>query len=178
MDRFGNAVALTQSIERVYGAKVATPSLGFLYNGFLKAFKVKDEKHPHYLRPGGLARSNASPTLVLRNGRPWAALGATGSERMASVISQVLLRLKDATPFEAVHAPRIHCTPEGFLQLERGRIADLVADALQQSGLTLQPLEDYSFRMGGVHLTIQEEGVFYGVAEPRRDGAAFGPDSI
>ena len=51
-DRHGNAVSLTQSIERVFGAKVVTADLGFLYNGYLKAFNLTIPTHPHYLQPG------------------------------------------------------------------------------------------------------------------------------
>jgi gamma-glutamyltranspeptidase/glutathione hydrolase len=55
MDAEGNAVALTQSIERVYGACAVTPSLGFLYNNYMSAFEYEDIAHPYYLRP------NAAP---------------------------------------------------------------------------------------------------------------------
>ncbi|MDX1779645.1 MAG: gamma-glutamyltransferase, partial [Thermodesulfobacteriota bacterium] len=53
MDKSGNVVSLTQSIERVYGAKVLTPELGFLYNNYMSAFEYEDMTHPYYLRPNG-----------------------------------------------------------------------------------------------------------------------------
>ena len=54
MDSAGNAVALTQSIERVYGSFEASPELGFLYNNYMSAFEYKDISHPYYLRPNAL----------------------------------------------------------------------------------------------------------------------------
>jgi len=54
MDRDGNVVALTQSIERVYGSCVATPELGFLYNDYMNAFEYEDISHPYYLRPNAV----------------------------------------------------------------------------------------------------------------------------
>jgi gamma-glutamyltranspeptidase/glutathione hydrolase len=177
MDSQGNAVAMTQSIERSFGSCEITPELGFLYNGFLRSFKVVNQRHPHYLRPGAPARSNAAPTLVLRQGKPWAALGSTGSERLASGIFQVLLRLGRQGPFEAVHAPRLHATPEELVLLEADRFPAACLEALERHGFSLERLEPYSFRMGGLQLVVREDEAFRGVGEPRRDGAAAPDDT-
>lgn len=178
MDDLGNAVALTQSIERSFGAAVATPALGFLYNGYLRAFKVRNRRHPHYLRPGVPARSNAAPTLVFRDGRPCVSIGSTGSERMASGIFQVLVRLARQSPFEAVHAPRLHCTPEGQVWVEADRTADEVLEALRRHGFALNPIEPYAFAMGGLQLVVRRGETLCGVGEPRRDSAAAGPEMV
>jgi len=175
-DRWGNVVSTTQSIERSFGAKVATADLGFLYNGFLKAFKVRNPAHPHFLRPGAVARSNAAPTIVLDGDRPWAALGSTGSERSASVMFQVLIRLFQQTPFEAVHAPRLHCSPEGLVLLEKDRFAVGVIAALEKAGFSLEEEPSYAFKLGGLQLLLAAgRRGFVGVADPRRDGAAGSP---
>lgn len=176
MDRAGNTVSHTQSIERSFGAAVVTPSLGFLYNGYLRAFKVANERHPHFLRPGAPARSNAAPTIGLRNGRPWLAIGSSGSERMSSGIAQVLARLKSQDPFAAVHAPRLHATPTRGVLAEVDRMGHDSLEALQEAGFTIEPLDPYSFDVGGLQLVLRQDDGFVGVAEPRRDGAAAGPD--
>lgn len=175
MDRWGNVVAMTLSIERSFGSAVVTPSLGFLYNGYLRAFKIQNERHPHYLRPGAPARSNAAPTIAFRNGRPWVALGSTGSEPLASGIFQVLVRLKRQSPFDAVQAPRLHCTPESQVFFEADRVSNRNLEALSRHGFSLRPLAPYSFQMGGLQLVMEQDGIFLGVGEPRRDGAAAGP---
>lgn len=178
MDAAGNAVALTQSIERSFGAAVMTPSLGFLYNGYLRAFKVKNRKHPYYLRPGAPARSNAAPTIVLDGGSPRACLGSAGSERMISGMFEVLLRLRDSPPFEAVDAPRLHCTPERHVLWEEARFPEGFRDALVERGFTVEALDPYSYKMGGLQLVVRQDGQCIGVADPRRDGAAAVPFEI
>ena len=175
MDAQGNAVALTQSIERNFGSAVVTPNLGFLYNGYLRAFKVQNAQHPHYLCPGAAARSNAAPTIAYRDGSPWLTVGSTGSERMASSIFQVLTRLARQEPFDAVHAPRLHCTPDSRVIIESDRYAPACLAALSQRGFSLESVEPYSFKMGGLQLVLRRGQTFHGVGEPRRDGAAAGP---
>jgi len=175
VDARGNAVALTQSIERSFGAKVAAGGLGFLLNGYMRAFKVQNRRHPHFLRPGAVARSNAAPTLLLRGGRVAAAVGSTGSERLASAIFGVLVRLRTADPFTAVHAPRLHATPTGEVLLEAGRFPAPCRAALERHGFALEPLEPYAFKMGGLQLVTREDDHLTGVADPRRDGSASGP---
>jgi gamma-glutamyltranspeptidase/glutathione hydrolase len=60
IDRWGNAVAQTQSLNLSFGAKCAAPDLGFLYNCYLGDLNTEDPRHPYYLRPGAAARSNAA----------------------------------------------------------------------------------------------------------------------
>ncbi len=175
-DRNGNLVSMTQSIERSFGSKVVTPELGFLYNGYLRAFKVQSKKHPHYLRPGAPARSNAAPSIVFRDGVPECAIGSSGSERMASSIVTTLLRLwRHGDAFEAVHGPRIHATPDDTILLERERWSDACIAALEARGFTLETLDAYAFKTGGLQLLARDGDAFVGVGEPRRDGAASGP---
>jgi gamma-glutamyltranspeptidase/glutathione hydrolase len=177
-DAEGNLVSMTQSIERSFGAGVAAGELGFLYNGYLRAFKLKNRGHPHHLRPGSPARSNAAPTLVLRDGRPRATLGSTGSERMLSGMFQVLLRLRHQEPFTAVAAPRLHATPDGRILWEEERFAPGARLALRRAGYRLESLDPWSFKTGGLQLAVfGDEGLATGVSEPRRDGSAAGPGS-
>lgn len=176
MDRDGMVVSLTQSIERSFGSKVMTRDLGFLYNGYMQGFKVQDRAHPHYLRPGAVARSNAVPTIVLDGGKPLAAIGSTGSERIPSALSQVLLRLRrGAAPFDAVAAPRLHCTPESEVLVEVDDVGPNLLEGLEADGFQPRPLDRWSFTMGGLQLVVRDADGFCGVSEPRRDGAAAGP---
>ncbi|MCP5244633.1 MAG: gamma-glutamyltransferase [Burkholderiales bacterium] len=174
IDRYGNVVSMTQSIERSFGSKIATPGLGFLYNGFMKAFKLRNKKHPHYLKPGAVARSNASPTIVFKDKKPIFAIGSTGSERIASSMFQVLTRLLNQSPFEAVKAPRLHCTPERQVFLEAERFSTDTISLLKKHGFEINPYDAWSFSVGGLHLAGTNDNKCWGVAEPRRDGAAAG----
>jgi gamma-glutamyltranspeptidase/glutathione hydrolase len=175
-DADGNWVSMTQSLERSFGSASMSPELGFLYNGYMRTFKLRTPGHQHFLRPGAPARSNAAPTLLFQDGQPWAAIGNTGSERLASGILQVLARLRRQTPFQAVLAPRLHCTPEALVLLEADRFPSESLEALTAKGYELQRLDPFSFKVGGLQLIVRQGGSLCGVAEPRRDGAAGGPD--
>jgi gamma-glutamyltranspeptidase/glutathione hydrolase len=176
MDKDGNIVALTQSIERVYGACVATPELGFLYNNYMLAFDDEDMSHPYYLRPNAVPWASVAPTIIMRNKRPYLAIGSPGSERIVSAIVQVLLRLKKQMPFDAVNAPRMHCSHNGTVSLEVPHMRSDIPAALERYGFSIDPREPYSFYLGCIQLVLREGNHFVGVADPRRDGSARGLD--
>ena len=171
-DRAGNWVSMTQSVERSFGAGLGAPDLGFVYNGYLRGFKIENRRHPHYLQPGVAARSNAAPTLIVKDAGVIAAVGSTGSERMQSGIFEVLLRLRHSEPFAAVAAPRLHATPEGRVLLEQARFDAATLAALNDAGFDLEDVGAYAFSMGGLQLLTRQGREFVGVGEPRRDGLA------
>lgn len=176
MDRHGNIVALTQSIERVFGAKVVSPELGFLYNNYMSALEYHDMTNPYYLRPNGVPWASVAPTIVFKDKKPWLAIGSPGSERIASTILQVILRLaRKQTPFDAVAAPRIHCSYDGKVSLEAEWMRDDIPEQLRERGFKIDVREPMSFYLGCVQMVLRENGEFIGVADPRRDGTASGP---
>jgi gamma-glutamyltranspeptidase/glutathione hydrolase len=175
MDREGNIVALTQSIERVYGSCSATAELGFLYNNYMSAFEYEDISHPYFLRPNAVPWASVAPTIVFRGRRPWLAIGSPGSERITPSILQVLLRLAYLTPLAAVDAPRLHCSLNGKVSLEASRMREDIPEALESHGFRVDRRDPHSFYLGCVQLVMREKGEFIGVADPRRDGAARGP---
>ncbi|MGB7061326.1 MAG: gamma-glutamyltransferase family protein [Candidatus Zixiibacteriota bacterium] len=175
MDHFGNAVGLTQSIERIYGSCCAAEELGFLYNNYLRAFEHEDIGHPYYLRPNAVPWASVAPTIVFKGRRPWLVVGSPGSERITSSIFQVVLRLFRQSPLDAVNSPRLHCNLGGRVSLEASRMSDEIPAVLERNGFTVDPRDPYSFYLGCVQLVIREGESFIGVADPRRDGAAGGP---
>ncbi len=177
MDRFGNVVGLTQSIERVYGSCAASPELGFLYNNYMSAFEYDDISHPYYMRPNAVPWASVAPTIVFHGRRPWAVLGSPGSERITPSILQVLLRLKHQPPYDAVAAPRLHASITGEVSLEATRMRDDIPRVLQQYGFQVKRRDPYSFYLGCVQLVLVDGKTLIGVADPRRDGSAAGADS-
>ena len=176
MDAAGNAVALTQSIERVFGSFAMNPELGFLYNNYMSAFEYGDIGHPYYMRPNAVPWASVAPTLVFRSRRPWLAIGSPGSERIVSAILQVLLRLLTGhRPDEAVQAPRLHASVAGRLSLEAARFRDDIPPLLASKGYEIDEREAYSFYLGCVQMVLREKDGFVGVADLRRDGSAGGP---
>jgi gamma-glutamyltranspeptidase/glutathione hydrolase len=175
MDREGNIVSLTQSIERVYGACVATPDLGFLYNNYMSAFEYEDISHPYHLRPNAVPWASVAPTIVFRGRNPWLAIGSPGSDRITSSIFQVLVRLQTLPPLAAVDAPRLHSSLDSKVSLEASRMRDDIPRTLERHGFRIDVRDPYSFHLGCVQLVLRERGRFIGVADPRRDGSAGGP---
>ena len=178
MDAQGNAVALTQSIENVYGACAATAELGFLYNNYMSAFEHNDISHPYSLRPNAAPWASVAPTVVFRGRRPWLAIGSPGSERITPSILQVLIRiLHGAVPLDAVSAPRLFCSLSGRVSLEASRMRDDLPDALAKRGFQPDIREPFSFYLGSVQLVLRDRKELIGVADPRRDGCARGAAS-
>ena len=175
MDGEGNTVALTQSIERAFGACAANPQLGFLYNNYMSAFEYEDISHPYYLRPNAVPWASVAPTIVFHGRHPWAALGSAGSERIAPAVMEVLLRLEKMPPLEAVSAPRLYCSTDRTVHVEASRMDTRVLQALSGAGFKLHEREPFAFFMGCVQLVLRDRKGFTGVADVRRDGAAGGP---
>jgi gamma-glutamyltranspeptidase/glutathione hydrolase len=176
VDPEGLVVAVTASINYAFGAKVATPSLGFLYNDYMREFVLHDPSHPFALHGGAMPYSSMSPTIVSRDGSPVLALGSPGSARIISAVVQVSELWMDGFRHvsDAVAMPRIHVIPDSALFVEYPVAADTAA--LEQEGFVLQPpLADWipgelTAYFGGVHAVALERGQWEGAADPRRDG--------
>ncbi|HET7404203.1 MAG TPA: gamma-glutamyltransferase [Usitatibacter sp.] len=175
-DAAGNVVLLTQSIHSVFGARVAHPELGFIYNNYLAL--CQRARHPHLLRPHCRPRSNIAPLLVLRadapDARPVMALGAAGSRRIVSstlqVVGATLALGRDIG--EAVAAPRVHGLMGREVWIERSAASDALLARLHARGREPMVKPDFDYSMGAVHaLVFNENGRVSAAADPRRDGA-------
>jgi gamma-glutamyltranspeptidase/glutathione hydrolase len=175
MDGARNAVALTQSIERIFGACVLTEELGFLYNNYMSAFDYEELSHPYFLRPNAVPWASVAPTIAFRGKTPVLVIGSPGSERITPAILQVILRLTRGSPLEAVSAPRIHCSLDGTVSLEASRMRDDIPRALLGNGFTLDMRKPFAFYLGCVQAVLWDGMVYVGVADPRRAGSARGP---
>jgi gamma-glutamyltranspeptidase / glutathione hydrolase len=176
-DRAGSVVSLTQSIQSVFGAKVAHPLLGFIYNNYL----CTCPRWPSPYRLSGNCRpqSNAAPTLVLKDGRsgrsPLLALGAAGSRRITSAILQVISSVVDRglKADDAVAAPRVHALLSGTVWIEEPAASQELSASLRARFLEVRLKPPQSYKLGSVQaLQWLPQGVLLGAADPRRDGAA------
>ncbi|HLP84921.1 MAG TPA: gamma-glutamyltransferase [Phycisphaerales bacterium] len=171
-DSDGNVVALTQSIQSVFGAKSMHPTLGFFYNNYLSA--CPREKHCYRLRGACTPMSNAAPTLMTdAHGAPLVAIGSAGSRRITSSIVQVLARVlwAGSSLRDAVDAPRIHTLDAERLWMERG-VSDEQLACIGAHARIARTYSRYSYKLGAVHaLAWDSSGTAQGVADPRRDGA-------
>lgn len=115
------------------------------------------------------------PTMVLRDGKPWMAIGSPGlaSRAVALVLSNVL-GFKMGL-YEAVDAPRFQGSLPGQRFQVESRVPQAVRDELAAYGITVEPTAPYNWHMGSVHAVMRDaDGRLVGVADPRRAGHAEG----
>jgi gamma-glutamyltranspeptidase/glutathione hydrolase len=179
VDRSGMVVAVTASINAYFGARAATPELGFLYNSYMHEFELDDPGHPFALRGRAMPYSSMSPTVVSRDGQPVLVVGSPGSSRIISTVAQIIHITIDGWLgiADAVAMPRLHVVPENQLYVESVTLRDSLEEMFAQAGYDVtQPttdlmLGDLNAYYGGVHALALENGEWVGAADPRRDGA-------
>jgi gamma-glutamyltranspeptidase/glutathione hydrolase len=174
-DSEGTVVALTQSIQSLFGAKAANPDYGFLYNNYL--LTCPRRAHKHRLGPGVPARSNAAPTIVLREpgNAGLHAFGAAGSRRIISSLATVISGVLDLSLSlsDAVERPRVHPRLRSGAWLERPAASPELIRALRNAYGAIELRHALSYSMGAVQaLEISENGEMFGAADPRREGTA------
>jgi gamma-glutamyltranspeptidase/glutathione hydrolase len=119
VDRHGNAVATTVTLNLSYGMGLVAEGTGVLLNNELDDFAAKPGAPNAFGLTGGEANapaggkrplSSMTPTIVLKDGRPWLVTGSPGGSRIITTVLQVLLNVIDRrlALAEAVAAPRLH----------------------------------------------------------------------
>lgn len=86
VDGSGMVAGVTASVNAYYGAKVASPKLGFVYNNYMNEFELEQPEHPFALRPNAMPYSSMSPTILAKHGKPYLVVGSPGSSRIISAI--------------------------------------------------------------------------------------------
>ncbi|WP_110241579.1 gamma-glutamyltransferase [Nocardioides gilvus] len=108
-DKWGNVVAYTLTIEQTGGSGQVVPGHGFILNNELTDFStVYDPEDPNRIQPGKRPRSSMSPTIVLRHGKPFLALGSPGGSTIITTVLQMLVNRIDLgmNISESIAAPR------------------------------------------------------------------------
>ena len=179
VDADGNAVALTTTVEDVFGAR--TVAAGMVLNNQLTDFSFLPEiggrPVANAVAPGKRPRSSMSPTIVFgADGAPVAVVGSAGGSRIIGHVAQALVAMLDwdLDPQEAAALPRVGGR-DAAVELEAGTSAAALADGLRERGV---PVEVRS-NLSGLHAIRVRRGPdgarrLLGGADPRREGAAIG----
>lgn len=181
-DKFGNIVATTYTLNLNFGSGIVATGTGIVLNNEMDDFSVKAGVPNAFGLLGGDANavqgwkrplSSMSPTIVLKNGKPFLVTGSPGGSRIITTTLQTILNVIDhgMNVAEATISPRIHqqWMPDQ-LRFEKGISIDTLR-LLEQKGQVLRPAATL-----GKTQTIQvlEQG-FAGYSDPRNpDGAAVG----
>jgi gamma-glutamyltranspeptidase/glutathione hydrolase len=175
VDKQGNMVALTQSINNWFGSGITVPGTGILLNNHLADFKAVPGQ-PNSIEPGKRPVSSIAPTLIIKDGKGFLSVGTPGGTRIISALAQIIINLVDfgMNIDEAIEAPRIHAEGQD-LHLE-GRIPETVREDLQKKGHHIKIHKDFDNYFGGAQgiLIKTAEGKLTGGADSRRDGAVSG----
>ncbi|HEY8702631.1 MAG TPA: gamma-glutamyltransferase [Arthrobacter sp.] len=108
-DKWGNVVEYTLTIEQTGGSGIVVPGRGFLLNNELTDFSaVYSPTDPNRIDPGKRPRSSMSPTIILKDGQPFLALGSPGGSTIITTVLQTIMNRVDLgmTISEAIAAPR------------------------------------------------------------------------
>lgn len=174
VDRAGNAVALTSSIESAFGSRIQVG--GFLLNNQMTDFSVAAERDgkpvANRLEPGKRPLSSMAPTLVFdAGGRLHAVLGSPGGSRIINYVARTLVALLDgqADPAAVLALPHVG-NRNGATEIERGRVPDALAQELERRGHAVQRSDMTS----GLHLIVRNVDGWLGAVDPRREGVARG----
>jgi gamma-glutamyltranspeptidase / glutathione hydrolase len=183
VDRRGNAVATTTTINNLYGSGVYVASAGFFLNDEMDDFAAQPGKpnmfglvqgEANAVQPGKRMLSAMSPSIVLdRRGKLLLVAGSRGGPRIITSTSQVILNVLDyrMTLADAMSAPRVHhqALPDSLL-VERDGITPAVADSLRAMG--------YGVTMGRgiglVNAVMRVRGGYEGMSDPRSSGRPIG----
>jgi gamma-glutamyltranspeptidase/glutathione hydrolase len=177
MDKDGNMVAVTKTINLFFASGVVVPGTGIILGDDMDDFAVAPGS-VNSIQPGKRMLSSMSPTLVLDpEGRPFMAIGSPGATRIIPTLAQVISNVIDrGMPIQvAINAPRLYQGRTGPLQLE-GRYSINAYQGLVKLGHEVVVSGDYDAAFGGVHAVLYDRAnrLLYGGADPRRDGQAAG----
>ena len=173
VDRFGNALSMTTTIENSFGSRLMTH--GFLLNNELTDFSFSSHRNgvpiANRVEPGKRPRSSMSPTIILKDGQPTLVIGSPGGSRIIGYVAEAIVAHIDwgMNIQAAVSIPHA-INRFGTYDLEKGTSLEAMVAPLEELGykVNLRSLNS------GLHaISIGENGLFGG-ADPRREGIAIG----
>jgi gamma-glutamyltranspeptidase/glutathione hydrolase len=175
-DKWGNVVAYTLTIEQFGGSALTVPGRGFLLNNELTDFSLTPSAtDPNVAAPGKRPRSSMAPTILLRNGEPFLAVGSPGGSTIITTVLQILLNRLDLgmnLP-AAIAAPRATQRNTAATLAEQAFI-DQYGAALTAKGQSIQLYPGPPPSIGAATgLEFLRPGLVQAVAEPiRRHGGS------
>lgn len=182
MDKAGNAVAVTYTLNLNFGSGIVAEGTGILLNNEMDDFSAKPGVANAFGLIGGDANavegkkrplSSMTPTLVLKNDKPWLVTGSPGGARIITTVLQSILNTIDhgMNPAEAIVTPRVHhqWLPDE-LRVEEGLSPDTLK-LLAERGHKISEKAP----MGRIQIIQALDDGFYGYSDPRNpDGKTQG----
>ncbi|KXK49703.1 MAG: gamma-glutamyltransferase [Chlorobi bacterium OLB5] len=184
IDKDGNMVSVTTTLNNTYGSGVVVDGAGFLLNDEMDDFASKPGEpnmfglvgnEANAIEPGKRMLSSMTPTIILKDGSPFMVVGSPGGGRIITSVFTTIINVIDfKMPLDsAIDKPRFHhqWLPE-YLQYEAGAIDDEVLAKLQEKGHQVKQISDYG-RVEAI-LVDWKNHTYYGHSDRRGYGAAIG----
>ena len=178
IDRHGNAVSNTYTLNFPYGTGISVPGTGILLNNEMDDFSAKPGTPNAYglignkynaIEPGKRMLSSMTPTIVLKDGQPFLVTGSPGGSRIITTVLQIVTNTIDYNMdiASATTAPRIHnqWLPDK-LYFEKG-IEPGTREKLNKLGHNLEETRS----LGSAHSITRVGNYYYGFSDPRREGS-------
>jgi gamma-glutamyltranspeptidase/glutathione hydrolase len=183
-DQFGNAVSVTYTLNGGYGSKLVAEGTGILLNNEMDDFSAKPGTPNQFgligseansIQPKKRMLSSMTPTIVLKNEKPFLIVGSPGGSTIITVVAQVLLNALyfNSNLNDAVNKPRIHHQwfPDQF-DIEKEQLSDFVLKELERKGNKIGKTR----LLGLVEAILidNENNIIYAVSDKRGNGHAEG----
>jgi gamma-glutamyltranspeptidase/glutathione hydrolase len=186
VDRWGNAVAVTTTLNGSYGSKVVVAGAGFLLNNEMDDFSVKPGVPNMYGLTGGMANaiepgkrmlSSMTPTILEREGGLFLVLGTPGGSTIITTVAQIIVDVLDFNMSieDAVAAPRFHhqWIPDR-ITYEMGAFGRELIDDMSHRGHDLAVRKT---SIGNAQVIRTDGSLLCGASDPRGYGTAEGIDA-
>ena len=185
VDRFGNAVAVTTTLNTNYGSKVYVKGGGFFLNNQMDDFSIKPGEPNTYglvgseknaIAPNKRMLSSMSPTIIEKDGKLFMVIGTPGGSTIITSVLQCFLNVAEygMTMQQSVSKPRFHhqWLPDDVMYEPKGFAPEVIAH-LKAKGY--KPREENFVIIGKVDaILVQPDGTLDGGADPRGDDTAVG----
>lgn len=177
LDKEGNAAAVTTTLNGLYGSKVVVSGAGFFLNNEMDDFSIKPGVpnmfgavggEANKIEPGKRMLSSMTPTIVLKNGKPFMVVGTPGGTTIPTSVYQSIVNVIDfkLSPNMVINAPKFHhqWLPES-VSVEKYFPESTVSD-LEKMGYKIEKISG----IGRTELIIiDDKGNITGVADGRGD---------
>jgi gamma-glutamyltranspeptidase/glutathione hydrolase len=175
-DAQGNIVSSTQTLGNLFGSKVMAKGTGIWLNNSLAYSTFEPKGNPMDAFPGRRKLAGFCPVIIVRDEKPWVAIGTPGGHTIVQTVPQMVINLIDfrMDVQQAISAPRVSFVEPNLIAADHG-VTELVVNRLKAMGHRL-----VTRNLGNAHgLAIEYDAKgkavrFTGGADPRGEGAAIG----